>query len=144
MSYCRKFNVFMYGCENRKHSEKYLREQIFPLMLHKNSAEKFSFDDCEYNGSILYSCISLYNLLRVRHQNSQAVSTSNAIRSRRGGSSSGQWGSCAATRWRRPTAAPTWAHAHSHTSTRRTTRASDDTSARHCSTIRFDNKLDYI
>ena len=45
----------MYGCENRKHSEKYLREQIFPLMLHKNSAEKFSFDDCEYSPSLYYS-----------------------------------------------------------------------------------------
>ncbi len=43
----RRFNVFIYGCENRRHSEKYLREQIFPLMLHKNTAEKFSFDDCE-------------------------------------------------------------------------------------------------
>ena len=47
-AHSRKFNVFMYGCENRKHSEKYLREQIFPLMLHKNTAEKFSFDDCEH------------------------------------------------------------------------------------------------
>ena len=44
----RKFNVFIYGCENRRHSEKFLREQIFPLMLHKNTAEKFSFDDCEF------------------------------------------------------------------------------------------------
>ena len=43
----RKFNVFIYGCENRRHSEKYLKEQIFPLMLHKNTAEKFSFEDCE-------------------------------------------------------------------------------------------------
>ena len=47
-AHSRKFNVFIYGCENRRHSEKYLREQIFPLMLHKNTAEKFSFEDCKY------------------------------------------------------------------------------------------------
>ena len=46
-AHSRKFNVFMYGCENRRHSEKYLREQIFPLMLHKNTSEKFSFEDCK-------------------------------------------------------------------------------------------------
>ena len=38
----------MYGCENRRHSEKFLKEQVFPLMLHKNTAEKFSFEDCKY------------------------------------------------------------------------------------------------
>ena len=47
-AHSRKFNVFMYGCENRRHSEKYLREQIYPLMLHKNTSEKFSFEDCKY------------------------------------------------------------------------------------------------
>ena len=46
-AHSRKFNVFMYGCENRRHSEKYLREQIYPLMLHKNTSEKFSFEDCK-------------------------------------------------------------------------------------------------
>ena len=47
-AHSRKFNVFIYGCENRRHSEKYLREQIYPLMLHKNTAEKFSFEDCRF------------------------------------------------------------------------------------------------
>ena len=46
-AHSRKFNVFIYGCENRRHSEKYLKEQVFPLMLHKNTAEKFSFEDCK-------------------------------------------------------------------------------------------------
>ena len=43
----RKFNIFIYGCENRRHSDKFLKEQVYPLMLHKNTAEKFSFDDCK-------------------------------------------------------------------------------------------------
>ena len=46
---CRKFNIFIYGCENRRHSDKFLKEQVYPLMLHKNTAEKFSFEDCKYN-----------------------------------------------------------------------------------------------
>lgn len=36
----RKHNIFIYGCENRRQNEKRLQEQIFPLMLHKNSSEK--------------------------------------------------------------------------------------------------------
>ena len=48
-AHSRKFNVFIYGCENRRHSEKYLKEQVFPLMLHKNTAEKFSFEDCRFH-----------------------------------------------------------------------------------------------
>ncbi|XP_045479468.1 cytosolic carboxypeptidase 2-like isoform X2 [Harmonia axyridis] len=44
----RKHNIFIYGCENRKQNEKRLQEQIFPLMLHKNSSEKFSFEDCSF------------------------------------------------------------------------------------------------
>ena len=48
-AHSRKFNVFMYGCENRRISTEYLREQVFPLMLHKNTAEKFSFDDCRFH-----------------------------------------------------------------------------------------------
>jgi hypothetical protein len=30
-AHSRKFNVFMYGCENRRHSEKYLKEQARKL-----------------------------------------------------------------------------------------------------------------
>jgi len=36
----RKNNVFMYGCENRRVAEKKLTEQVFPLMMHKNAADK--------------------------------------------------------------------------------------------------------
>ena len=47
-AHSRKFNIFMYGCENRRHSDKFLKEQIFPLMLHKNAADKFSFEGCKF------------------------------------------------------------------------------------------------
>lgn len=39
-AHSRKHNVFIYGCENRKNAEKRLYEQVFPLMLHKNAADK--------------------------------------------------------------------------------------------------------
>ena len=54
MLYCdlhahsRKYNMFMYGCENRKKSHKYLKEQIFPYMLHKNAKDRFNFEDCRF------------------------------------------------------------------------------------------------
>ncbi|OXA61045.1 cytosolic carboxypeptidase 2-like isoform X2 [Folsomia candida] len=44
----RRNNVFIYGCENRKFPEKKLIEQVFPLMMHKNSADKFSFQNCKF------------------------------------------------------------------------------------------------
>ena len=47
-AHSRKFNIFMYGCENRRHSDKYLKEQIFPLMLHKNASDKFSFESSKF------------------------------------------------------------------------------------------------
>lgn len=36
----RRNNVFMYGCENKRVPEKRLTEQIFPLMMQKNAADK--------------------------------------------------------------------------------------------------------
>ena len=48
-AHSRKFNIFMYGCENRRHSDKYLKEQIYPLMLHKNASDKFSFESSKFN-----------------------------------------------------------------------------------------------
>lgn len=39
-AHSRKHNVFIYGCESRKNSDKHLQEQVFPLMLHKNAADK--------------------------------------------------------------------------------------------------------
>ncbi|XP_044737315.1 cytosolic carboxypeptidase Nna1-like isoform X4 [Chrysoperla carnea] len=47
-AHSRKHNIFIYGCESRRNSEKRLQEQVFPLMLHKNSADKFSFEDCKF------------------------------------------------------------------------------------------------
>lgn len=39
-AHSRKHNVFIYGCENKRYVEKRLQEQVFPLMLHKNAADK--------------------------------------------------------------------------------------------------------
>lgn len=48
-SHSRKHNVFIYGCENNKrHPDRRLLEQVFPLMLHKNVADKFSFENCKF------------------------------------------------------------------------------------------------
>ncbi|XP_050672778.1 cytosolic carboxypeptidase Nna1-like [Leptidea sinapis] len=47
-AHSRKHNIFIYGCESRRNSEKRLQEQVFPLMLHKNAADKFSFENCKF------------------------------------------------------------------------------------------------
>ncbi|KAG5892786.1 hypothetical protein JTB14_032660 [Gonioctena quinquepunctata] len=47
-AHSRKHNIFIYGCENRRGAEKRLQEQVFPLMLHKNTADKFSFESCKF------------------------------------------------------------------------------------------------
>ncbi|XP_011558325.3 cytosolic carboxypeptidase 2 [Plutella xylostella] len=47
-AHSRKHNVFIYGCESRRFSDKRLQEQVFPLMLHKNAADKFSFENCKF------------------------------------------------------------------------------------------------
>ncbi|XP_077296694.1 cytosolic carboxypeptidase 2-like [Arctopsyche grandis] len=47
-AHSRKHNVFIYGCENRRGLDKRLHEQVFPLMLHKNCADKFSFESCKF------------------------------------------------------------------------------------------------
>lgn len=39
-AHSRKHNIFIYGCENKRDAEKKLTEQVFPLMLHKNVADK--------------------------------------------------------------------------------------------------------
>lgn len=39
-AHSRKHNIFIYGCENKRDPEKKLAEQVFPLMLHKNVADK--------------------------------------------------------------------------------------------------------
>jgi cytosolic carboxypeptidase protein 2/3 len=48
-AHSRKHNIFIYGCENMKrHPDRRLLEQVFPLMLHKNVADKFSFENCKF------------------------------------------------------------------------------------------------
>ncbi|KAJ9574583.1 hypothetical protein L9F63_008210, partial [Diploptera punctata] len=42
-AHSRKHNVFIYGCENRRTADRRLQEQVFPLMLHKNAADKINF-----------------------------------------------------------------------------------------------------
>lgn len=42
-AHSRKHNVFIYGCESRKNTDRRLQEQVFPLMLHKNAADKVYF-----------------------------------------------------------------------------------------------------
>lgn len=39
-AHSRRHNIFIYGCENKRSPEKRLTEQVFPLMLHKNSADR--------------------------------------------------------------------------------------------------------
>lgn len=47
-AHSRKHNIFIYGCENKRLPDKRLLEQVFPLMLHKNVADKFSFENCKF------------------------------------------------------------------------------------------------
>ncbi|XP_066556802.1 cytosolic carboxypeptidase 2 isoform X2 [Amia ocellicauda] len=44
----RKNNVFMYGCDNKSDPALRLRERVFPLMMSKNAADKFSFKSCKF------------------------------------------------------------------------------------------------
>ncbi|PNF23664.1 hypothetical protein B7P43_G02497 [Cryptotermes secundus] len=47
-AHSRKHNIFIYGCETRRSLDRRLQEQVFPLMLHKNAADKFSFENCKF------------------------------------------------------------------------------------------------
>ncbi|XP_017783934.1 PREDICTED: cytosolic carboxypeptidase 2-like [Nicrophorus vespilloides] len=47
-AHSRKHNIFMFGCECRKGVDRKLHEQVFPLMLHKNAADKFCFENCKF------------------------------------------------------------------------------------------------
>ncbi|XP_016772529.2 cytosolic carboxypeptidase 2 isoform X1 [Apis mellifera] len=49
-AHSRKHNIFIYGCESKKTASHIrLSEQVFPLMLHKNAADKFSFENCKFH-----------------------------------------------------------------------------------------------
>ncbi|KAG7207959.1 hypothetical protein KM043_009543 [Ampulex compressa] len=49
-AHSRKHNMFAYGCESKR-TGCYIKlsEQVFPLMLHKNAADKFSFENCKFH-----------------------------------------------------------------------------------------------
>ncbi|XP_011267877.2 cytosolic carboxypeptidase 2 [Camponotus floridanus] len=49
-AHSRKHNIFAYGCESKRAGcNGKLSEQVFPLMLHKNAADKFSFENCKFH-----------------------------------------------------------------------------------------------
>ncbi|KYQ46662.1 Cytosolic carboxypeptidase NnaD [Trachymyrmex zeteki] len=49
-AHSRKHNIFAYGCESKRTGcNGKLSEQVFPLMLHKNAADKFSFENCKFH-----------------------------------------------------------------------------------------------
>ncbi|XP_058798639.1 uncharacterized protein LOC131668464 [Phymastichus coffea] len=49
-AHSRKHNIFIYGCESKRAGYPgKLAEQVFPLMLHKNAADKFSFENCKFH-----------------------------------------------------------------------------------------------
>ncbi|XP_046145396.1 cytosolic carboxypeptidase 2-like [Osmia bicornis bicornis] len=49
-AHSRKHNIFVYGCQSKRtNSQTRLSEQVFPLMLHKNAADKFSFENCKFH-----------------------------------------------------------------------------------------------
>ncbi|XP_029662311.1 cytosolic carboxypeptidase 2-like [Formica exsecta] len=49
-AHSRKHNIFAYGCEGKRAGcNGRLSEQVFPLMLHKNAADKFSFENCKFH-----------------------------------------------------------------------------------------------
>ncbi|XP_036145317.1 cytosolic carboxypeptidase 2 [Monomorium pharaonis] len=49
-AHSRKHNIFAYGCESKRTGcNGRLSEQVFPLMLHKNAADKFSFENCKFH-----------------------------------------------------------------------------------------------
>lgn len=65
-AHSRKHNIFIYGCENRR-GEKRLQEQVFPLMLHKNTPDKVIFHYMFINHSVNHMCqrSTIYYLLLI-------------------------------------------------------------------------------
>ena len=59
----RRNNVFIYGCENRRIPEKRLTEQIFPLMMHKNAADKVGHLSTPNYATINHEMDSIYIFL---------------------------------------------------------------------------------
>ncbi|XP_037087908.1 cytosolic carboxypeptidase 2-like [Pollicipes pollicipes] len=44
----RRQNAFIYGCENRRNSTRYLTEKVFPFLLDKMARNLFDFDSCQF------------------------------------------------------------------------------------------------
>ncbi|KAL4642037.1 cytosolic carboxypeptidase 2-like isoform X1 [Arapaima gigas] len=44
----RKNNVFMYGCDNKKGIAPHVHSRVFPLMMSKNTSDKFSYKSCKF------------------------------------------------------------------------------------------------
>lgn len=82
-AHSRKHNIFIYGCENKRVPDKKLSEQVFPLMLHKNVADKVSpssspsivFQDVVSNGFEIFSffLLSFYVRSHVMHRNAYRI-----------------------------------------------------------------------
>lgn len=53
-AHSRQNNVFIYGCENRRGFDRHLHEQVFPLMLHKNAADKVCHESTYHYNIILF------------------------------------------------------------------------------------------
>ncbi|CAB3370016.1 Hypothetical predicted protein [Cloeon dipterum] len=47
-AHSRRHNIFIYGCESRRPGDTPLQEQVFPLMMRKNSPDKFCFESCKF------------------------------------------------------------------------------------------------
>ncbi|KAF4524535.1 hypothetical protein B566_EDAN002808 [Ephemera danica] len=47
-AHSRRHNIFIYGCESRRATDKPLQEQVFPLMMRKNAPDKFCFESCKF------------------------------------------------------------------------------------------------
>ena len=70
-----QFNIFMYGCENRRHSEKYLKEQVLEkcyldilsiFYQSKKSYQEFSGrSGLTQNGELLIECCKLRLLYKL-------------------------------------------------------------------------------
>lgn len=59
-AHSRRHNIFIYGCENKRSPEKRLTEQVFPLMLHKNSADRVGIPNLSRSIAILLFTFSLF------------------------------------------------------------------------------------
>ncbi|KAF0298827.1 Cytosolic carboxypeptidase Nna1 [Amphibalanus amphitrite] len=45
----RRQNAFIYGCENRRNSSRYLTEKVFPFLLDRVAKNLFDFDSCQFS-----------------------------------------------------------------------------------------------